>query len=185
MANENEPLQEGINHYRKMKKIKIILVCIPVVCMIIYGWCYFVPVKFYLMPIDAWKRKIWMGPSSTQKEENYVVYNYLYKSEKTLIDSIIAFNDRTIRLDSIKKYPDGYCRSFFRRSMVLTKDYQEETDGSDIIYDHFDRRILLFEWQIVNDTVCVDIFDKHYKVPLTDIDTDAISISGLSQRNDK
>lgn len=54
------------------------------------------------MPIDAWERKIWMGPSSTQKEENYVVYNHLCKSEQTLIDSIIAFNDRTIRLDSIK-----------------------------------------------------------------------------------
>lgn len=105
------------------------------------------------MPIDAWERKIWMGPSSTQKEENYVVYNHLCKSEQTLIDSIIAFNDRTIRLDSIKKYPDSYCRSFFRRSIILNKDYREEANGSDIIYDHFDKRILSFEWRIVNDTV--------------------------------
>ncbi len=157
-----------------------ILAFIVVVCIIVYWGLYFLPVKFYLMPIDAWKRKIWMGPSSTQKEENFVVYNHLCKSEQTLIDSIIAFNDRTIQLDSIRKYPDGYCRSFFKRSMDLGKDYQEEVDGSDIIYDHFDKRILLFEWRIVNDTVCVYFFNKYCKVPLTDIDTDAISISRLS-----
>lgn len=43
------------------------------------------------MPIDAWERKIWMGPSSTQKEENYVVYNHLCKSEQTLIDRYHCF----------------------------------------------------------------------------------------------
>lgn len=156
-----------------------ILAFILIVCILVYWGLYFLPVKFYLMPIDAWKRKVWMGPSSTQKEENYIVYHYICKSEQTLIDSIIAFNDRTIHLDSIKKYPDGYRRSFFKRSVVLNKDYQEEVDGSDIIYDHFDKRILLFEWQIVNDTVCAYLFNRHYKIPLAGIDTDALSIHKL------
>ncbi|RHO66365.1 hypothetical protein DW083_19100 [Parabacteroides sp. AF48-14] len=163
-----------------MKKTKHILVCTLIICTAIYWGFYFMPVRFYLMPIDAWERKIWMGPSSTQKEENYVVYNHLCKNERTLIDSIIAFNDRTIRLDSIKKYPDGYRRSFFRRSIILNKDYREEANGSDIIYDHFDKRILLFEWRIINDTVYVEFFDKRCKVPLTGVDKDAISISKLS-----
>lgn len=163
-----------------MKKIRHILVCVLIICTAIYWGFHFMPITFYLMPIDAWGRKIWMGPSTTQKEENYVVYNHLCKSERTLIDSIIAFNDRTIRLDSIKKYPDGYRRSFFKRSMTLNKDYREEANGSDIIYDHFDKRILLFEWRIVNDTVYVDLFDKCCKVPLAGADMDAISISRLS-----
>lgn len=157
-----------------MRKAKYILLCVLVVVTVIYGAFRFMPVRIYLMPIDAWERKIWMAPSSTQKEENYVVYNHLCKSEHTLIDSIIAFSDRTIRLDSIKKYPDGYRRSFFRRSIVLDKDYREETNGSDIIYDHFDERILFFEWRIVDDTVYADLFDKHRKIPLAGIDTDAV-----------
>ncbi len=159
----------------------LVSVCITVVCILMYwGFCR-VSVKFYLMLINAWERKIWMGPSPTQKEENYVVYHHFCKSERTLIDSIIAFNDRTIRPDSIRKYPDGYRRSFFKRSAVLNKDYREETDGSDMIYDHFDKRILLFEWRIVNDTVCVSLFGKQGKVPLADMDKDALSISRLSR----
>lgn len=76
---------------------------------------------------------------------------------------------------------------FLEEAWFLPKTIRKKLMARILIYDHFDRRILLFEWQIVNDTVCVDIFDKHYKVPLSDIDTDtdAISISGLSQRNDK
>lgn len=50
-----------------------------------------------------------------------------------------------------------------------------------MIYDHFDKRILLFEWRIVNDTVCVSLFGKQGKVPLADMDKDALSISRLSR----
>lgn len=104
-----------------MKKVERILIYVLAIGTIICLGLYFAPIKIYLMPINAWERQIWSGPTSTQKEENFVVYNHLFKSKQTLIDSIIAFHDRTIRLDSIKKYPDGYCRSFFKRSTVLDK----------------------------------------------------------------
>ena len=117
-----------------------------------------------------------MTAASTQKEENFVVYNHLFKSKQTLIDSIIAFHDRTIRLDSIKKYPDGYCRSFFKRSTVLDKYYREEPNGSDIIFDQRDKQILAVEWRITGDTVCANFcfsltnWDKLY------IDIVAVSV---------
>lgn len=113
------------------------------------------------------------------KRGKLVVYNHLFKSKQTLIDSIIAFHDRTIRLDSIKKYPDGYCRSFFKRSTVLDKYYREEPNGSDIIFDHRDKQILAVEWRITGDTVCANFFGKNYKVLITD--TATISIYSLSQ----
>ena len=110
---------------------------------------------------------------------SFVVYNHLFKSKQTLIDSIIAFHDRTIRLDSIKKCPDGYCRSFFKRSTVLDKYYREEPNGSDIIFDHRDKQILAVEWRNTGDTVCANFFGKNYKVLITD--TATISIYSLSQ----
>ena len=115
-----------------MKKVERILIYVLAIGTIICLGLYFAPIKIYLMPINAWERQIWSGPTSTQKEENFVVYNHLFKSKQTLIDSIIAFHDRTIRLDSIKKYPDGYCRSFFKRSTVLDKYYREEPNGSEL-----------------------------------------------------
>ena len=124
-----------------MKKVERILIYVLAIGTIICLGLYFAPIKIYLMPINAWERQIWSGPTSTQKEENFVVYNHLFKSKQTLIDSIIAFHDRTIRLDSIKKYPDGYCRSFFKRSTVLDKYYREEPNGSDIIFDHRDKQL--------------------------------------------
>ena len=107
-----------------MKKVERILIYVLAIGTIICLGLYFAPIKIYLMPINAWERQIWSGPTSTQKEENFVVYNHLFKSKQTLIDSIIAFHDRTIRLDSIQKYQDGYCRSFFTRSPVLDKYYR-------------------------------------------------------------
>ncbi len=163
------------------EKIRYMLVYVPVVCILAGLGLRMVPVEIYLMPINAWERKVWMGPTSTQKEENYVVYHHCFKSERTLINRIIAFNDRTIRLDSVKKYPDGYCRSFFKKDRFLTEHYREEEDGSDIIYDHFDKRILLFEWRLRNDTVYVEFFGKHGRVPLTCADNYAIRISTLSE----
>lgn len=102
-----------------MKKVERILIYVLAIGTIICLGLYFAPIKIYLMPINAWERQIWSGPTSTQKEENFVVYNHLFKSKQTLIDSIIAFHDRTIRLDSIKKYPDGYCRSFSKGAPFL------------------------------------------------------------------
>ena len=159
-----------------MKKVERILIYVLAIGTIICLGLYFAPIKIYLMPINAWERQIWSGPTSTQKEENFVVYNHLFKSKQTLIDSII---DRTIRLDSIKKYPDGYCRSFFKRSTVLDKYYREEPNGSDIIFDHRDKQILAVEWRITGDTVCANFFGKNYKVLITD--TATISIYSLSQ----
>ena len=151
-----------------MKKIRCILICVLVAGAMIGLGLYFAPIRIYLMPIDAWKRPVWSGPGSTQKEENYVVYHHWFKSEQTLIDSVIAFQDRTIRLDSVKKYPDGYCRSFFKRSAVLDKYYREEEDGSDIIFDHADKRILFVEWRIAGDTVCRYFRGENHKFPLAD-----------------
>lgn len=162
-----------------MKKVERILIYVLAIGTIICLGLYFAPIKIYLMPINAWERQIWSGPTSTQKEENFVVYNHLFKSKQTLIDSIIAFHDRTIRLDSIKKYPDGYCRSFFKRSTVLDKYYREEPNGSDIIFDHRDKQILAVEWRITGDAVCANFFGKNYKVLITD--TATISIYSLSQ----
>ena len=156
-----------------MKKVKRILIYVLAIGTIIYLEFYFAPIKIYLMPINAWERQIWSGPTSTQKEENFVVYNHLCKSEQTLIDSIIAFHDRTIRLDSIKKYPDGYRRSFFRRSTVLNKDYREESNGA-------------VEWRITGDTVCANSFSENYEVLLTDTATTSIySLSKLVREKQK
>lgn len=95
------------------KKIRLILLyAAAVTCLFAYPILRLMPPKIYLMPINAWERKIWMGPGITQKEENYVVYWHLFKNEQALADCIIAFNDRTLSMDSIEKYPDGYCRSF-------------------------------------------------------------------------
>ncbi|WP_277134609.1 MULTISPECIES: hypothetical protein [Bacteroides] len=169
-----------------MKKVKRILIYVLAIGTIIYLEFYFAPIKIYLMPINAWERQIWSGPTSTQKEENFVVYNHLCKSEQTLIDSIIAFHDRTIRLDSIKKYPDGYRRSFFRRSTVLNKDYREESNGADIIFDHMDKLILAVEWRITGDTVCANSFSENYEVLLTDTATTSIySLSKLVREKQK
>lgn len=112
------------------------------------------------------------------KEENFVVYNHLFKSKQTLIDSIIAFHDRTIRLDSIKNIQTAIAAAF-QRSTVLDKYYREEPNGSDIIFDHRDKQILAVEWRITGDTVCANFFGKNYKVLITD--TATISIYSLSQ----
>ncbi len=42
-----------------MRKAKYILICVLVVVTVIYGAFRFMPVRIYLMPIDAWERKIW------------------------------------------------------------------------------------------------------------------------------
>ena len=146
-----------------MKKVERILIYVLAIGTIICLGLYFAPIKIYLMPINAWERQIWSGPTSTQKEENFVVYNHLFKSKQTLIDSIIAFHDR----------------SFFKRSTVLDKYYREEPNGSDIIFDHRDKQILAVEWRITGDTVCANFFGKNYKVLITD--TATISIYSLSQ----
>lgn len=44
--------------------------------------------------------------------------------------------------------------------MTLDKNYREEENGSDIIFDHIDQRILLFEYKITDDSVCISIVGK-------------------------
>ena len=67
-----------------MKKVERILIYVLAIGTIICLGLYFAPIKIYLMPINAWERQIWSGPTSTQKEENFVVYNHLFKSNATL-----------------------------------------------------------------------------------------------------
>lgn len=56
-----------------MKKVERILIYVLAIGTIICLGLYFAPIKIYLMPINAWERQIWSGPTSTQKEENFVV----------------------------------------------------------------------------------------------------------------
>ena len=116
-----------------------------------------------------------------KKRETFVVYNHLFKSKQTLIDSIIVFYDRTIRLISIKYIQTGYCRSFFKRStQFFDKYYREEPNGSDIIFDHRDKQIL-GSWMANYRRYGLRKFllAKIIKVLITD--TATISIYSLSQ----
>ena len=62
-----------------MKKLKIFLygvLLLAVAAGIFALKCYLSPIEIYEMPINVWKRSVWDGPDSTQKEENYVIYNH-------------------------------------------------------------------------------------------------------------
>lgn len=143
------------------------------------------PIAIYQIPINAWNRKIWNVPGPTQKEESFVVYNSMWKNEQEIKDSIIAFNDRTICLDTINKYPKGYTRMFFKKTTTINKDYQEAEDGSDIIYDYADERILLITWTIIDDMIEIQVDGKYYKLPVNTNETNLVrSIYLLQNRKE-
>ena len=173
-----------------MKKLKIFLygvLLLAVAAGIFALKCYLSPIEIYEMPINAWKRPVWDGPDSTQKEENYVIYNHLGKSEQQIIDSVIAYNDRTISVDTIIKYRKGYFRYFFKRDRTLNKYYKEEPDGSDIIFDHAKRNIFFIRWKIDRSDSLVDIKvnGESYRVPISDSTWHIISSIRLLESNDK
>lgn len=144
------------------------------------GFLYLRPIVIYQMPINAWNREIWNVPDSTQKEESFVVYNSMWKNDQEIMDSIIAFNDRTISLDTISKYLNGYKRMFFKRTTTLNKHYQETKDGSDVIYDYAKERILIIIWTITDDTINIEIDNKYYRLPINTSEANlATSISRL------
>ncbi|WP_052081950.1 SH2 domain-containing protein [Porphyromonas macacae] len=132
-----------------MKTLKILLygvLLLAVAAGIFALKCYLSPIEIYEMPINAWKRKVWNIPGPTRKEENLVIYNHLGKSEQQIRDAVIAYNDRTVSIDTIKKYRI-YSRDFFKRDRTLNKHYTEEPDGSDIIFDHAERGVFSIRWE--------------------------------------
>ena len=50
-----------------MKKVERILIYVLAIGTIICLGLYFAPIKIYLMPINAWERQIWSGPTSTNR----------------------------------------------------------------------------------------------------------------------
>ena len=93
-----------------MKTLKILLygVLLLAVAAVIFALkCYLSPIEIYERPINAWKRPVYSTPDSTQRQEFFVIYNYLGKSEQQIRDSITAYNDRTISPDTIRKYQAG------------------------------------------------------------------------------
>ncbi|KGN75463.1 hypothetical protein HQ47_01935 [Porphyromonas macacae] len=143
---------------------------IVVLCGAVALECRLSPIKIYEMPINAWKRQVWNWPDSTQKEENYVIYNHFLKSEQEILDSVIAYNERTIHIDTIKKYREWYYRAFYKRDWTLNKHYTEEPDGSDIIFDHGNRNVFSIVWEIqkLDSFAYVKFGGVHYRVPITD-----------------
>ncbi|WP_052100774.1 hypothetical protein [Porphyromonas gulae] len=173
-----------------MKKLKILLygvLLLAVAAGIFALKCYLSPIEIYEMPINAWKRQVWNWPDSTQREESYVIYNHLGKSEQQIRDAIIAYNERTISIDTIRKYWGGYTRDFFTRDRILNKHYTEEPDGSDIIFDHTKRRVYSIRWEIdkYNSLINIDIPMKTYRVPISDSTWHIISSIQLLESNDK
>ncbi|SUB88612.1 Uncharacterised protein [Porphyromonas macacae] len=173
-----------------MKKLKILLygvLLLAVAAGIFALKCYLSPIKIYEMPINAWKRQVWNWPDSTQKEENYVIYNHFLKSEQEILDSVIAYNERTISIDTIRKYRERYTRDFFKRDRTLNKHYTEEPDGSDIIFDHGKRNVFSIVWEIKKQDsfAFVRYGGVYYKVPITDSVWHIISSKRLLESNDK
>ena len=78
-----------------MKTVERILIYVLAIGTIICLGLYFAPIKIYLMPINAWERQIWSGPTSTQKEENFVVYNHLFKSKHSLTASLLSMTGQS------------------------------------------------------------------------------------------
>ena len=101
-------------------------------------------------------------------------------------DAVIAYNDRTVSIDTIKKYRI-YSRDFFKRDRTLNKHYTEEPDGSDIIFDHGNRRILSISWEIdkCDSLVDIKIGGASYRVPISDSTWHIISSIRLLESNDK
>ena len=172
-----------------MKTLKILLygvLLVAVAAGIFALKCYLSPIEIYEMPINAWKRKVWNIPGPTRKEENLVIYNHLGKSEMQIRDAVIAYNDMTVSIDTIKKYRI-YSRDFFKRDRTLNKHYTEEPDGSDIIFDHGNRRILSISWEIdkCDSLVDIKIGGASYRVPISDSTWHIISSIRLLESNDK
>ncbi|ATR92904.1 MULTISPECIES: hypothetical protein [Bacteroidales] len=173
-----------------MKKLKILLygvLSLAVAAGIFALKCYLSPIEIYEMPINAWKRPVYSTPDSTQRQEFFVIYNYLGKSDQQIRDSITAYNDRTISPDTIRKYKKGYYRAFYKRDWTLNKHYAEEPDGSDIIFDHGKRRIFSIRWEIDRCDILVDIkiWGESYRVPISDSTWHIISSVRLLESNDK
>ncbi|WP_052102006.1 hypothetical protein [Porphyromonas gulae] len=172
-----------------MKKLKILLygvLLVAVAAGIFALKCYLSPIEIYEMPINAWKRPVWDGPDSTQKEENYVIYNHLGKSEQQIRDTIIAYNDRTVSIDTITKYKEGYYRVFYKRDRTLNKHYTEEPDGSDIIFDHAERNVFFIRWEINSDSLIdIKVNGESYRVPISNSTWYIISSIRLLESNDQ
>ena len=173
-----------------MKKLKILLysvLLLAVAAGIFALKCYLSPIEIYEMPINAWKRPVYSTPDSTQRQEFFVIYNYLGKSEQQIRDSITAYNDRTISPDTIRKYQAGYLRAFYKRDWVLNKHYAEEPDGSDIIFDHGKRIALMVSWEKDKCDSLIEIVipPKSYQVPISDSTWHIISSIRLLESNDK
>ena len=65
---EKMNVNEAIAVFKKRRKDvykRQVLAIGTIICLGLY----FAPIKIYLMPINAWERQIWSGPTSTQKEE--------------------------------------------------------------------------------------------------------------------
>ena len=172
-----------------MKKLKILLygvLLVAVAAGIFALKCYLSPIEIYEMPINAWKRKVWNIPGPTRKEENLVIYNHLGKSEMQIRDAVIAYNDRTVSIDTIKKYRI-YSRDFFKRDRTLNKHYTEEPDGSDIIFDHAERGVFFIRWEKDrrDSLVDIEINSESYRVPISDSTWHIISSVRLLESNDK
>ena len=171
-----------------MKKLKILLygvLLLAVAAGIFALKCYLSPIEIYEMPINAWKRPVWDGPDSTQKEENYVIYNHLGKPEQQVLDSVMAFAERTMSIDTLKKYQSMYSRSFYKRDWTVNKHYREEPDGSDIIIDHGNRRIYRILWVVEDEIANIYVGGKYYIVPISDSTWHIISSIRLLESNDK
>ncbi|WP_025004054.1 hypothetical protein [Porphyromonas macacae] len=171
-----------------MKTLKILLygmLSLAVAAGIFALKCYLGPIEIYEMPINAWKRQVWDGPDSTQKEENYVIYNHLGKSEQQVLDSVMAFAERTMSIDTLKKYQSMYSRSFYKRDWTVNKHYKEELDGSDIIIDHGNRRICRILWVVEDEIANIYVGGKYYVVPISDSTWQIISSIRLLESNDQ
>ena len=173
-----------------MKTLKILLygvLLVAVAAGIFALKCYLSPIEIYEMPINAWKRQVYSTPDSTQRQEFFMIYNYLGKSEQQIRDSITAYNDRTISPDTIRKYQAGYLRAFYKRDWVLNKHYAEEPDGSDIIFDHGERNVCFIRWEKGRRDSLVDINvdGESYRVPISDSTWHIISSMRLLESNDK
>lgn len=75
--------------------------------------------------------------------EFYVIDNHRGKTKTELINSVIEYNRTTISLDTILKYR-SFCRMFFKKDRIITKDYKE--GGEDAILDHADKNFIIIVW---------------------------------------
>lgn len=83
------------------------------------------------------------------KQEFFVVRNYKWKDKKEINKTIALFNNKTIALDSIRKYNAGYSRFFLLEKGNISPNYQYRENGDFVgSVDYSDAVEVVYEWKI-------------------------------------